>query len=361
MKILHVTNAVGWSGGMAQMGLLIRELARRGHENVLVCQAGCELLPKIADVPVATEILHMHQDYDVIAAYKLDQIIHRMKPDVVHAHHPMAHAIALLAMTFHAQPPLVVSRRVSFSPRKNPFSRWKYRSGHIAKYSVVSQAVRDTLVKGGVQPEKIEVIYSSVDPEKFAPRPASPALRKELGIPEGHQVVGKVANTARWKGQHIFIDAAQRCLARRRNLTFVLAGKDTQSLECVVRERGIQENVRLLGFRKDVPDVLAQFDVSVNSAIEGEGLSGAMRESLMMGIPVVASDVAGNREVVRDGVTGALVPVGDAAALADRILLTLDHLPEARALAQNGRSWVLENATLETMTERFIRLYQSVL
>jgi glycosyltransferase involved in cell wall biosynthesis len=310
-------------------------------------------------VKVRIELIPMFQDYDLIAAWKLRRLVRKTRPDIVHTHHATAHAVTLLALSFTDRPPLIVSRRVSFSPRRNPFSRWKYRSARIDRYVVVSRSVMDTLVRGGVDREKIRVVYSAVNPDEFKVDP-SDSLRRELGIPEDAPLVGKLANYSRWKGQHIFLEAAKRCAESDPKMAFILVGKETEKLASEVERLGLTGRVHLLGFRKDVPRILAALDVSVNSAIEGEGLSGAMRESLLLGIPVVASDVSGNREVVRDGETGFLVPVGDAPALAEKISFVLKHAPEAKALAQRGREWVLQNATVEPMVRNMLDLYGSL-
>ncbi len=185
MKILHVTNAVGWSGGLEQMSLLIRELARRGHQNFVITQPGSELIAKISDCAQRLIEVSMRQDYDLIAAHKIRRAVVETAPDVVHAHHPTAHALALVALSFTSAPPFVVSRRVSFSPRKNPFSRWKYCSRRITRFVAVSQAVKQTLVDGGVDAGKVDVIYSSAKVKEFFPRSPDARLLAELGIPEG--------------------------------------------------------------------------------------------------------------------------------------------------------------------------------
>lgn len=361
MKILHVTNAVGWSGGMEQMRLLLTELEKRNHENVLVCPPDCELIPKLNSKKNRIEILPMFQDYDLIAAWKLNQIVKKHQPDLVHTHHATAHAIALAALSFSKSPPLIVSRRVSFSPRKNPFSRWKYQSGRINKYSVVSQAVKDTLIKGGVDASKIEVVYSAVNPATFSGHRTRQEMMQELKISQDSFVVGKVANYSLWKGQHIFLEAAKNVLLKNPKVVFVLVGKGTENLTEMVQQLGISGSVKLLGFRRDVSEILPIFNISVNSAIEGEGLSGAVRESFFMKVPVVASDVAGNSEIVKDGETGFLAPANDSNALAEKILYVLDHQEESKKMAEKGYEWVMKNATVEKMTDNFLQLYQSVL
>ncbi len=86
-----------------------------------------------------------------------------------------------------------------------------------------------------------------------------------------------------------------------------------------------------------------------------------MRESLMLGVPVVASDVSGNREIVRNGESGYLVPANDAAALALGISRALTETSHARTMAQKGRQWVLQNATVDKMASDTLKLYESLL
>lgn len=360
MKIFHVTNAVQWSGGMEQISLLIAELQKKGQENVLVCPPGSELIQRFSGSGIKIELLPIFQDYDLIAVWKLKRFIRFHLPDVVHAHHSMAHAIALLSVIGRKRPALVISRRVSFPPRKNPFSKWKYKSKRINKYVVVSQGVKETLIRGGVESSRIDVIYSAVNPEQFRIRSPNPQLRRELNIPEHSFVVGKIANFSRWKGQHIFLSAAKKCLSKNPKIIFLLAGKGTESLDSVTKELGIHKSVRLLGFRKDIPEILSLLSASVNSAIEGEGLSGALRESLAMGIPVIASDVSGNREVVRNGQAGLLVRANDSDQLAEKILYAVENESLLKQMAAKGREWVIQNASLDKMVASHLNLYNSL-
>jgi len=361
MKILHVTNGVEWSGGMEQIALLVQELKALGHENFLACPPGSRQIPRLAPLSIPIEPISMLQDYDLLAAWKVRRLIQKISPDVVHSHHAISHAVTLVALTGMPRPPLVVSRRVSFPPKRNPFSRWKYGSSRINAYSVVSRSVKDILARGGVAPEKIHVIYSALKPEQFSDPGPGDGIRKELGIPQSAQVVGKLANYSRWKGHHVFLEAAKIIYSHNNTVKFLLIGKDTENLGEEVRRLGLQGAVKILGFRADVPRLLSILDVSVNSAIEGEGLSGAMRESLMLGVPVVASDVSGNREIVKDGETGILVRADDAPALAKGILSALADPRTARERAASGRKWVLENATVKKMAGDTLKLYLSLL
>lgn len=361
MKILHITNAIGWSGGMEQISLLVKELHKRNHQNILVCPFASELIPKLSQIQIPIEPMRMFQDYDLAAAYHLYRLLKLYQPEVVHAHHPTAHAISLLALRIVPTPAFIVSRRVSFALRANPFSKWKYQSKRIDRYSVVSKAVKDTMIQGGVKPEKIEVIYSAFNQEKFFNCAPNQKLKDELNIPNDFKVVGKIANFSLWKGQHVFLEAAKLCLKKNPKIIFLLAGKETESLFSKTLELGISKSIKLLGFRKEIPEILSNLNLSVNSSIEGEGLSGALRESLALGIPVVASDVSGNREIVQDGITGFLVPAKDPKKLAEKILFCLANEIKAKECAKKGQDWVREHASCKVMVDHTLRLYQSAL
>ena len=361
MKILHLTNGVGWSGGLAQIQRLISELNKHDISSLLVAPPGSEVFAKLSDQECVKIPLRMAQDYDLIAAWKIRSLVRREKPDLVHAHHPIAHAVSLVALSGLAKPPFVVSRRVSFPLRKNPFSWWKYLSRRVSGYAVVSRSVKETLAQGGIDPQKVRVIYSGVYLDEFTRRAEWSQLKAELKIPEDCAVVGKVANYSFWKGQQLFLRAAKRVLAQNPDVIFVLAGKDTLNLAPQAQELGIGKNVRLLGFRDDIPRVISNFDFSVNCAIEGEGLSGAMRESLALEVPVIASQIAGNQELVQEGRTGYLVPVNSAQALADKILYALSHRDEGKRLARAGREWVMANASVEKMAQDHLALYRGLI
>jgi glycosyltransferase involved in cell wall biosynthesis len=110
-----------------------------------------------------------------------------------------------------------------------------------------------------------------------------------------------------------------------------------------------------------VPDILSCVDLSVNAAVQGEGLSGALRESLIMGLPVVASDVAGNKELLKSGLGGWTYPKGDAAALAEKIIWVRGHLDEAKESARRWRETNLSEFTLGATVEKTDALYRKLL
>lgn len=366
-KVLHVSESNEWSGGAAQLLALAEGLRGRGWDVRIGCRPGSGLAKHSADRKLPRFEVALREDYDILSARKLAQYIAREKIEVVHAHHNRSHAVCLLAqalLTMAGRPVvLVVSRRVSFPPGKNPFSRWKYRSKLIDRIVAVAEGVKDVLVASGVPKEKVEVVRSGVDVERFKKKAPNEKLRKELGLPEDRPLIAKIANASPWKGQNVLIEAAGKLLSRGRKVQFLLAGRDTTGdwVRGEVEKRGLSGAITLAGFRTDVPELLSLVDVSVNAAVQGEGLSGALRESLASGVPVVASDVAGNRELLKSGVGGWLYPPGDSSALADRLEWVLDHMEEARASADEWRKKELSEFSADAMIDKTSALYEKLL
>lgn len=364
MRILHVTESRSWSGGTVQLWNLAVGLVKRGHAAGLFCPPDAEILRHVPNSRVSVTVCPLREDYDLRAAWRLARSIRTFRADLVHAHHPRAHAIALLAGLFTSLPRLVVSRRVSFRLKKwNPFSQWKYRSGAIRTFVAVSEDIRRVLIDGGVSPDKVTVIHSGVDVQKFAPRAPADHLRRELGLPLDRPVVGNLTHFSWWKGQTVFLEAAKMVLDAGIKAHFLLAGKDTDGPEAraKVKALGLEPHVTLAGFRTDVPDILSLLHVSVLSSLAGEGFSGVLREAMCMGVPVVATDVGGNAELVKDEKTGRLVAPGDPSALATAIRQTLADHAEAQSMAQLARTVVTTNYSLDNMVEKTITLYERLL
>jgi len=365
LRILHISESSGWSGGAAQALSLARLLRARGHENLITCPEGGDLWKKAGADGIQLFPFRPRRDYDLPCAFKLARFIARWKPDVVHAHHPKAHAMALLAKALvRRKPVLVVSRRVSHPLLKTFFARRKYKSPLVDGYITVAESIRRMFLAYGLPPEKVRTIYSGVDAARFRPSLASGKIAAELALPAGVPVVGLVGNFSFDKGQHVCVEAAARLLREGRKFILVLAGRDTDSHEAkelLARKGFPPENARLLGLRDDVPEILSVLTVSLNCAVKGEALSGSIRESMAMGVPVIAGDISGNGELVLDRRTGLLFPPGDDAALYGRLKYALDNPVAMREMADRGLAVVLENFTAEVMADKTLSYYRELL
>jgi glycosyltransferase involved in cell wall biosynthesis len=179
-----------------------------------------------------------------------------------------------------------------------------------------------------------------------------------LNLPEHTRIIGTVGRLNWTKDQLGLIRAFKRVHEQHADTALVLIGDGElrASLQQSAINEGVGDAVHFLGDRSDVREWLQGLDLFVLSSLS-EGYSMALLEASAVALPIVATDVGGNGEIVRDGVTGSLVPAGNPAALADAMLTLLRHPPQARALGQAARAWVERYGSLETMAMRYAQLY----
>ncbi|MDO8802860.1 MAG: glycosyltransferase [Elusimicrobiota bacterium] len=365
LKILHITESFGWSGGAAQALYLARELRTFGHENIIACPVTGDLGRKAAADGFEVVPFRPSRDYDLRTAFALSRLLDERKPDVLQAHHPKAHSMGLIAKYLAKHKPVFLfTRRVSHPIVTGYFAKLKYTSPQIDGCIAVAESVRGLLLAYGLRPEGVRTIYSGTDTARFSPRPPDVRIIDELGLTPGQPVVMLVGNFSEHKGQHVLLKAAKILYAGGLDFTLVFAGRGTDSkeLKALFKLEGLPvEKARFLGLRDDVEKLLSVASVSVNAAVKGEALSGSIRESLAMGVPSVASDISGNAEIVKEGVTGLLYPPGDAAALADRLRTVLrDHGLRGK-LSRNSISLVREGFTTAIMGARTLQYYDELL
>jgi glycosyltransferase involved in cell wall biosynthesis len=305
----------------------------------------------------------MRGQWDLRAVLRLREIMKRHRIQILNTHKPKPHTLALMAAITSQVPVVIATRRVSFPLRRHPF-RWAKWVAGVDKIIAVAKSVEESLIRSAVPAEKVVTIYGAIDLKRFRPASPDPALRKELGIDEQTYVVGKVADYRPWKGYGVFLEAASMILKEERRVRFLAIGGKSDyfnEMQAQARRLSIEQQVTFTGFRDDVERFYPLMNVSVNCSTAGEGLPGVLRESLAMEVPVVATDVGGNREVVMDGQTGRLIPSNDPAALSQAILSLLRDRETAGRLGRQGRSLVEERFSIETMVTRTEALYQSLL
>lgn len=365
MKILHITESFGWSGGAAQALYLARGLRELGHENIFACPIAGDLGRKAAADGFEVRHFQPRRDYDLGTARELARLLDEIRPDVMQAHHPKAHAMGLIAKFLAGHKPVFLfTRRVSHPIVKGFFARLKYTSRLIDGCIAVADSVRAQLIAYGLRPEGVRTIYSGTDPARFYPRPPDEGIVKELALPPGLPVIILVGNYSAHKGQHVLLKAAAALYARGLDFALVFAGRgtDSQELKELFRAEGLPEGRgRFLGLRDDVEKLLSAASVSVNAAVKGEALSGSVRESLAMGVPAVASDISGNSEIVKEGVTGLLFPPGDHAALAVKLEAVLKAPSLREEFSANSVSLVREKFTTAIMARRTFAYYLELL
>jgi glycosyltransferase involved in cell wall biosynthesis len=224
---------------------------------------------------------------------------------------------------------------------------------------VNAEAIRQNLLEQGYDPSKIVVIRNGITLSKFAGRTRSADLRRELGLPLPARLVAVFSRLNRFKGVEYFLDAAAVLAGKVPDVCFLVVGDggSKKELEEYACQLGLGQRIVFTGFRGDVPDLLSEVAISVLPSLS-EGTSNTLLESMAAGVPVIATRVGGNPEVIEDGVTGLLVPPRDSAALASAMDRLLEDESLALVLGQAGLRRVSELFSLEGSVHETEHLYQ---
>jgi glycosyltransferase involved in cell wall biosynthesis len=219
------------------------------------------------------------------------------------------------------------------------------------------------MVRGRSIPEsKIKLIYNGIRADRFRKSDQQTIARKraELHIPDDFRIIGVVSRLRKEKGVEYFIKAMPLILRKFPKSIFLIAGEGPlrEKQEAQVRELGINKNVRFLGFRTDVADLLSIMDVTVIPSLT-EGFPVALLEAMSVGNPIVATEVGGICEIAGNGETALFVPPGDSDRLADKILHLMESPEYAAALARKAHN-ASNKYSIEASARALMELYRAV-
>jgi glycosyltransferase involved in cell wall biosynthesis len=285
----------------------------------------------------------------------------RLGADVLCCHGYKADLLGRAAARRAGIPAVAVSRgwtgetfRVRLYERLDRFHlRWM---DHVV---CVCEAQAQKVRRCGVKPERVSVIANAIDPDRFAdPDPRARAkLHRHFRTPRS-RVVGAAGRLSPEKGFDVLIAAAERVLSEDPSVGFVLFGEGRCRAELLrrVAAAGLGGSFVLGGFRADLDRLIPHLDLFVLPSYT-EGLPNVVLEACAAGVPVVATAVGGTPEVIEDGVSGLLVPPGDAEALAARVGEALASEERLRELGFQGRQRVLEHFSFVAQVKRYLDLF----
>jgi glycosyltransferase involved in cell wall biosynthesis len=257
--------------------------------------------------------------------------------------------VPAVVATYQLVPPFVLTRRARFQQRL-----LGARVGGLIAVSL-DTAVRLEALFGWPR-EKIRVVHNGIP---VTPRRSGADEDLRAQVPRGHEAVVLVpARLDPLKGHEFLFEAARELAGIQ--VVLVGDGPERRRLQALAHELGIAERVTFLGFREDVPRLLEAADVVVLPSL-AEGLPLAVLEAMAAGTPLVATAIGGTDEAVVDGVTGLLVPPGDASALAAAVNRVLKEPEEARQRAEAAGARVASDFTADQMVAKVESVYDELL
>ena len=355
MRILQVCSVTTFGGGERHLADLSHALADLGHEVYAASVPGSPLWAELSFLTKGHVFALSRLNY-VKNLTNLARFVHANGIEIVHAHAARDYHLAALAVRLASRGRLVLTRHALFPLRRinRPLLR------NAARVIAVSRAVAESLRQNGViDSSRITVVHNGIDIDRFVP-----PVTRSSDIPV---MVGTVGHLAPIKGQDVFVRAAGLICIRRRGVHFIVIGEDKSPqkgyrkfLENLVVQLGLGGNVVMPGWEDDIPNMLSTLTLFV-SAARSEPFGLSIVEAMAAGLPVIATASEGAVEIIEDGHSGKLVPVGDPDSLAEAINDLLDDAFERSRLGRNAQLAARQRYSLARMASATERVYREVL
>jgi len=369
-----LSTALGVGGGAEeQVMLLSLGLRARGWKMKIV-----SLLPlfplsaelEASDIPISS--LGMKRGVpDPRAMLGLIKELRSFQPDIVHCHMPQANLLARAVRPFQQFPVLIGTLHNLTMERMNGSSGrfLELAHGWTERYCdlttvICTSAIRSYIDRGAVSAKKIAVMYNGVNTQTFSSDTlARRQMRRDLAL-EGKFAWLAIGRFERAKAYPNLIRAfAKAATGSKQELTLLICGRGSleEEVRAEVRACGVEDRVKFLGLRRDIPAVMNAADgFALSSYLEG--LPMVLLQASSVGMPIVTTDVGGNAEVVMDGLNGFVVPPADDAALASAMKRVLDLPDEERArMAERGRQMARDKFEIQRILDRWEALYSGLL
>jgi len=372
--VVHIIYALSTGGLENGLVNIINRSPPDRYRHVIVCLTTAdEFARRITAQDVTVIQLHKRPGVDLRCYGRLRKILRELRPDIIHSRNMAALEAQLCGLGLGSV------RRVHGEHGREindlDGSNWKYLVFRrfmrlfMHRYIAVSKDLQSWLIaRVGVKARKVIQIYNGVDHQRFAPQTVKPLalLPARWQNLDGIVVVGTVGRLTPVKDQQLLLRAAARLrtehadLAHRLRLVIIGDGPLYPELARMIEQLALRDVVWLAGDRPDVPSLLHAMDIFVLPSL-GEGISNTVLEAMASGLPVIATAVGGNVELVEEGFNGRLFPVGDCQALADAMVTLMKNDGERAAQGANARSRVCQQFDWERTVSNYLRVYDELL
>lgn len=371
--IVHVIHHLGVGGLENGLVNLINHIPPERYRHAIVCLKGyTDFHKRIAREDVEIVALDKREGHDPALYLNLFRTLRRLQPDVVHTRNlaaleaQMVAALAGVRARVHGEHGRDMVD-LHGTNRKHNLLRKTIRP-FVGHYIAVSQDLEGWLVDTvGARPSRVSHIYNGVDSVRFRPRNDS---RAGIGPPgffsDDAFVIGSVGRMVGVKDYaslvRAFLIMLKREPANRARLRLLIVGEGDARQECLdmLHAAGAEALAWLPGERADIPELMRSMDLFVLPSL-GEGISNTILEAMSSGLPVVATAVGGNVELVQPGSTGQLVPPAEPAVLADTLFEYFRNPALLSSHGQAARQQIETGFSMAAMTRGYLEVYDNIL
>lgn len=362
-NILYIINSSeNIYGNERDLLRLLEGSDRSRFNNFIICTREGPLVKYLKMKGENVEVIPQKNSFNLLTKIKLFKFIKRNDIDLIHSYFSRVDGIVakLLNVPFVQKRNFPPAR--TFSISRLPIID-KILDRFVDKIITVSDSLRHQAIQRGIKADKITTIHYGIDAKKYRNSSINKIQKcKELKLRPDLPIVGTMGRLATQKGQRYLLEAIPKVLQEFPQVQFLIAGEGNlkPKLMSLTERSGINKNVRFLGYRKDISEILSVLDIFALPSL-WEGLPFVVLEAMAKAKPVVATDVDGIPEAVVDRVTGILVPPRNSRKLTEAILRLLKNSSLRKTIGENGRRRVEKFFKLESMCRQTEEIYLQLL
>ncbi|MFN0159341.1 MAG: glycosyltransferase family 4 protein [Bacteroidota bacterium] len=368
-NILQTCFSNSWGGLEIQALEVSLQLARRGHRVWLACRPGSRLSAEARAHQLDTLELEVKGYFHPVAIWQLRTVMRRQSIDIIHCQHSRDIATIVPATRLSGRPiPIVLSKRVgSYVMKKDLFHQFTY--ARVSKVLAVSEVIRrNVLNTTPMTPERVITLHDAIDTSTFSlERVERRRVRDEFSISDQTVLIGIVGRFSPGKGHEELLEAASILRKRHSNVHFMIVGEASHGEEAYMHGiRNLCTTLRLddiitfTGFRKDVPNVMAAFDIFAFPS-HAESFGVVLIEAMALERPVVSTNCDGVLDIVVDGETGLHVNPKSGNELADALERLIKYQTLREEMGKRGRKRVEEMFNQTKQMDKLEEIYSELL
>lgn len=378
MKILQISSAQEFGGAERHLIDLCKGLTHLGHQVHLIVRPKSPLPALLKDSNIRCYQIALKNAIDIFSAYKIANLAKDLGVDIIHSHYGRDYPLTALAIRvchYKNYYPKFFLTRHHYLPMRN---NWAYKQLlEVLDCAItVSKSVNHTFAKSfdwELTNPKLKLVPNWIDLNRFSSFESKKDSRLHFGIEPNKIVIGVVNQLTKAKGQHLVLEAINKLIKNKtQNKTqgdylVVFAGSEhdknlpyTKFLEELINQFGLSNQVKFLGHISNLASLYNALDILVIPS-ENEAFSIVCLEAMVSRCPVIASEVGGLAELVKEGETGLLFPVGDSQTLSEKLYKLLSDDQLRAKLAKSAELFAKENFAMEKVIAQIEDLYKKAL
>ncbi len=366
MKILQISSAKHYGGGERHFVDLCRGLQEKGHEVFAILRPTCQWQDRLDFLPKENIFaVSIRNSFGIFSSKRIANVIRRKNIEIVHAHVARDYFPVGLACRIVKGPKFVLTRHVLF-PMK---AFYRFALNNLSKAIAVSRGVEENL-QALFPKEKVVIISNGIETKSFSKddrQKQRDAFRFEHNIPFDAHFIGTLGELKELKGQRDFVLAAKITAEKFPQAYFAIVGKDNSSnqsfrreLKRLVKVFGLTDHFIWLNWVEDTANFLSALDVYVSPS-HSESFGLATLEAMADQTPIVATETAGTKELLRNDESGLLVPIKDPVSLAESVNKLLADENMRIKLSENALLRAQEKFSLQKMIDETEKTYQDLI